>query len=358
MASVIPLPGINTESVRGLDERSDDELMQLAAGDVMPAFTALVRRHEGAVRRYAGKFCGSAATGDDVAQETFVELWGARRRYRPVGKFRVFLFTIVRNRCRNQHRGRQRQAELRTDLVEVLPAPTANQLDEVLTAERQRQVDEEIATLSPKLREAVLLRFAEGLEYGEIRKHRRMFRGDAAIAGVSRCGADSGWVQRGEAMSDECLGSERLARHADGELTVNEAAVVTKHLTGCATCRKELALVRELMGQIATRTPTRAQGRNEDRFVSGVLARIEAQRQADQPRLWTFRWRLPAWTWGMALAAATAVVLLPRFTGNQPGREMEVAEFASRGGGTPQASLAKRVGAEIQNPSRWRARGG
>ncbi|HEY0705457.1 MAG TPA: RNA polymerase sigma factor [Polyangia bacterium] len=142
--------------------------MQLAAADVMSAFTALVRRHEAAVRRYASKFCGSPATGDDVAQETFVELWGTRRRYRPVGKFRVFLFTIVRNRCRNQYRGRQQQTELQTDLIEGLPAPTPNQLDEVLTAERQRQVDQEIAALSPKLREAVLLRFAEGLEYGEI----------------------------------------------------------------------------------------------------------------------------------------------------------------------------------------------
>ena len=41
--------------------RSDDELMELAAMGVAPAFPELVRRYERAVRVYCAKWCGSTA---------------------------------------------------------------------------------------------------------------------------------------------------------------------------------------------------------------------------------------------------------------------------------------------------------
>ncbi|HEY0705458.1 MAG TPA: zf-HC2 domain-containing protein, partial [Polyangia bacterium] len=154
-------------------------------------------------------------------------------------------------------------------------------------------------------------------------------------------------------MSEACVGSDRLARHADGELTVNEAAAVAKHLAGCADCRKELALVRDLLGHIAARPVVKDEARAQDQFVAGVLERIEAQRLAEKPHRgwsfpWSFPWRLPTWTWGAALAAATAVVLLPRVAQHRRGNETDIPEFASRGGDRSQPALPKRVGAEIQ----------
>src|SRR5262245_24053254 len=82
-------------------ERSDDERMLLAAGGSQAAYENLVRRHQRQVRAYCARWCGSAATGDDVAQECFVELWQRRRDYEPRGKFKAFLFRVASNRCKN-----------------------------------------------------------------------------------------------------------------------------------------------------------------------------------------------------------------------------------------------------------------
>jgi RNA polymerase sigma-70 factor, ECF subfamily len=144
-------------------DRSDDELMQLASAGLDDAFALLVRRYQGQVRGYCSRRCGGAAAGDDVAQEVFVELWRTRARYEPRGKFRAYLYTIVQTRVLNAVQRRPREVELDHDI----PLP-GQELDAILEAERQRRLYEKLALLPGRLREALILRFSAGLDYGEM----------------------------------------------------------------------------------------------------------------------------------------------------------------------------------------------
>jgi RNA polymerase sigma-70 factor, ECF subfamily len=147
-----------------LGERTDDELMQIASGGVDDAFAELVGRYQEQVRGYCTRCCGGAAAGDDVAQEVFLELWRTRGRYEPRGRFRSYLFTIVHTRMLNAVRRRPREAELPDD---IHPA-SGCELDAVIEAERARRVRQKLGHLPRKLQEALLLRFAGGLDYAEM----------------------------------------------------------------------------------------------------------------------------------------------------------------------------------------------
>jgi RNA polymerase sigma-70 factor (ECF subfamily) len=145
-----------------LGEHADDELMQLASAGVDQAFAELVRRHQKEVRGYCCRCCGRPA-GDDVAQEVFLELWRTRQRYEPRGKFRSYLFTIVHTRVLNAVQRRPREVEL-DEKVHL----AGGELDAVLEAERARRLRLKLAALPDKLQQALLLRFAAGLDYEEM----------------------------------------------------------------------------------------------------------------------------------------------------------------------------------------------
>jgi RNA polymerase sigma-70 factor (ECF subfamily) len=146
-----------------LPSRTDDDLMRLAAVGVGEAFEMLVKRHQGAVRGFCARMCGGSATGDDVAQEVFVELWRSRARYEPRGRFRPYLFLIARTRCLNAIRSRRDEADAGADLVQP-----GTELEAILERERARRVQHKLAQLPAKLREALLLRYAAGFDYEEM----------------------------------------------------------------------------------------------------------------------------------------------------------------------------------------------
>jgi RNA polymerase sigma-70 factor (ECF subfamily) len=148
----------------GLEQRDDDALMQLSAAGVEPAFEALIRRHQAALRGFCARLCGSA-TGDEVAQEVLVTVWKLRASYQPNGGFRALLFTIARRRCLNARRDAGRAwSELDVDERDL----RADQLDALLVRERQRLLDTRLAQLSLAQREAILLHFAADLDYAAI----------------------------------------------------------------------------------------------------------------------------------------------------------------------------------------------
>lgn len=157
-----------------LEDGDDDSLMLLASGEDVRAFELLTRRHLGVLTGYCAKFLGSARAGEEVAQDALVELWTRRSRYAS-GRFKVFLFTIARTRCLNRLRDDRRRgarADPRDPALEgeegEVESHRPDQLDELLERERVRRTREALLTLAPKLREAVLLRFDQGLSYAEI----------------------------------------------------------------------------------------------------------------------------------------------------------------------------------------------
>lgn len=121
---------------------------------------------------FAGKMTGDPRLGDEIAQETWLQIWAARERYRSDGTFTVYLYTCARNRCRNQLRNAGRRARWDVPVVgPTLPdaaSPTADQLESLLERERHQRVLDATVELPEALRAPVLLRIAQGLDYADI----------------------------------------------------------------------------------------------------------------------------------------------------------------------------------------------
>lgn len=165
-----PAPVVPLRPPTGLADRDDDALMALSAAGHRAAFEMLAGRHVARVVSYCAKFLGDARQGEEVAQDVLLELWQQRARYVGRGRLEVYLYTIARNRCRNGARDERRRR------AATWPAGTGlaegrdggDQLERVLEHERARRVREALLALPEKLREAVLLRFDQGLDYAEI----------------------------------------------------------------------------------------------------------------------------------------------------------------------------------------------
>jgi RNA polymerase sigma-70 factor, ECF subfamily len=151
-----------------LAERSDDELMKLAATGLRRAFEVLVRRYAERVVASCSRFVNDSALAQELAQDTWVLVWQAKSNYRGDGGFVPWLITITRNHCRNELRRRKTAVTRESEQPASEPAYTSEQLDELLLEERRRRVRRALAGLSPPLREALLLRYGEELRYDEM----------------------------------------------------------------------------------------------------------------------------------------------------------------------------------------------
>lgn len=154
---------------RALNEQTDDELMLLASAGRREAFAELVSRYLPRLVGFCGKFVGNAQLGRELAQEVLLQAWAQRQSYRPSGKFAPFLFTLARNLCRNRWRDASRHGRWLGESETGQVASAAQvPLEALLEAEQARRVHAAIAGLPEKLRDAVLLRFDQGLDYADV----------------------------------------------------------------------------------------------------------------------------------------------------------------------------------------------
>lgn len=167
---VLAFPGTRAAP---LTERTDEELMLLAGADSAEAFELLVRRYLPRLGRYCGKFLQNPMEGDEVAQEALIRIWDGRKRYSERAAFATYAFTVARNLCRNRHRDHGRRDRLREsdengEAMSQLQSASPDVVQTMLDEERAKQVRAALHHLPEKLREAVLLRFDQDLDYAEI----------------------------------------------------------------------------------------------------------------------------------------------------------------------------------------------
>jgi len=126
-----------------------------AAGDAV-AFTALVRAHEAAVRRFLRRLAGDSA--DDLAQETFLKAWRLAGHYRGDGRYRAWLMRIAWTQFLAAHR-----AGGRRDAREAAIAPAEARTDPDAAIDLERA----LSGLGERERAAALLCFGEGCSHSE-----------------------------------------------------------------------------------------------------------------------------------------------------------------------------------------------
>jgi RNA polymerase sigma-70 factor (ECF subfamily) len=161
------------------DERESDAalMMQVKQGD-MTAFAALVDKYKQPVINLLARLLKDATEAEDIAQNTFVQVFKSAYRYSPKASFASWLFTIARRLGLNELRRRSRHP---ADSMESPPGPeddrpsrefadTANPAppESLLRHELEKKIEEAIAQLPENQRTALLLCRQEELTYEEI----------------------------------------------------------------------------------------------------------------------------------------------------------------------------------------------
>jgi len=147
---------------------SDEELIRHVRDGDGTAFERLAERYYPICLRFAERHLGQLDDAEDAVQEAMVRAFRALENGASPEAFRPWLLGIVVNRCRSIiARRRRRRLLLETWLSrwdpgqQVVPPP---ELDGGLDP----RVRKALGSLSPKLREAFLLRHVEELSYADI----------------------------------------------------------------------------------------------------------------------------------------------------------------------------------------------
>lgn len=142
----------------------DAALMLQAAGGDRDAFCELIRRHQNKLLNFFTRM-GAYNEAEDLVQETFLRLYRHRSRYKPSARFTTYLYVLARHVWADLGRKTVRKERLETSLktdAELVPRKEP-------VADRARlDAEAAVASLSPKLREVVVLNVYQGLKYQEI----------------------------------------------------------------------------------------------------------------------------------------------------------------------------------------------
>lgn len=132
------------------------------------ALERLYRAHAEALLQYGRRFADEAAVEDGV-HELFVRLWDRRAGLNPDVRPRPYLLISLRNDLlRHVKRTRLTEDADGRDLPDAAPSTEAALVAAEEGDERRRALRAAVATLSPREREVVTLRFEQSLDYEEI----------------------------------------------------------------------------------------------------------------------------------------------------------------------------------------------
>jgi RNA polymerase sigma-70 factor, ECF subfamily len=191
---------------RAADQRktsldADSQLVERCLSGEQSAWAELVRTHTRRVYAIAYRFTGSDQSAQDLTQEVFLRVFRSLKNFRAgEGSFAVWLGRLTRNLLIDHYRASK--ADRATDSLEArLPmieesTAIASRTDGMLAGrEASELLQAGLQRLSPELRETVILRDLEEMEYREIAQmldipegtvKSRLNRGRAELARVLR----------------------------------------------------------------------------------------------------------------------------------------------------------------------------
>lgn len=148
-------------------------MVRVAESDDQEAFRALVEAYHNEVVNLAWRYVRDRQRAEDVAQETFLKVYGARKRYRPEAKFRTWLLRIATNLCISKLRKRRIKAHSLTfgDDEREREVTDDKAFDPSYAPERkeiQARVREAVESLPERQRVAIILSKFHGLSYPEL----------------------------------------------------------------------------------------------------------------------------------------------------------------------------------------------
>lgn len=152
-----------------MTDRTDDKLMADYAGGDENALRILVERWERQIFAFLVRMLGSPEEAEDLCQDTFMSLIKAADRYQSDGKFQSWLFRIAGNQARSRLRRRKilRWLPLSNE-YDNTPSQEKDALDTLAGREERDIVQDAIARLPERQRQAVVLKQYHDMSYQEI----------------------------------------------------------------------------------------------------------------------------------------------------------------------------------------------
>lgn len=195
------VPALRPRDLRELSLDADQQLVERCLSGEEAAWEDLVKVHTRRVYSICYRFTGSDAQAQDLTQEVFLRVFRSLKSFRSgEGSFAVWLARLSRNLLIDHYR--RTKLERVTDSIEdqlpMLEEKTSmSARTDGLVAGREASdlLQGALQKLSPELRETVILRDLEELEYKEIAQvlnvpegtvKSRLNRGRAELARVLR----------------------------------------------------------------------------------------------------------------------------------------------------------------------------
>ena len=183
----------------------DSNLVTRCLGGDETAWEQFVRLHTRQVYALCYRFTGSGAEAQDLTQEVFLRVFRSLKSFRSTeGSLGTWLARLTRNLLIDHYR-RSRQERVTDSIEDRLPVIEetggASRPDQALAGlEASEVLQRALQKLSPDLREAVILRDLEEMEYREI----------AQVLEIPE-GTVKSRINRGRAELGRLLRSRRLA---------------------------------------------------------------------------------------------------------------------------------------------------
>lgn len=167
------------------EPRSDEQLLEAFRTGDLGAFRTLIERYRVDLVRFLARLVNDRTAADDLFQETFLQVHQSAGTFDVSRRFRPWLFTIAANKGRDwlRRKSRRRAMELSapvggssggspgsdaTTFVDLMAADVQSPAAGLDDAERDRMVQSALSTLSPPLREILLLAYFNRLSYQQI----------------------------------------------------------------------------------------------------------------------------------------------------------------------------------------------
>lgn len=169
------------------DEREDAELVRHARAGDRVSFTSLVRRHGGALLRFARLFVRDESVAEEVVQDTWLAVLDGLDGFEERASFKTWLFRILANRARTRATREGRTVSFSSLTPEDEPAVSPERFDGrdewrdppaawnhetpewlAMEAETRAVIEAAVATLPPAQRAVLILRDQDGLETDDI----------------------------------------------------------------------------------------------------------------------------------------------------------------------------------------------